>query len=155
MFPWSKRHVVSFTKSLKNSPTEMPSRSSRASFPVAGKRRKPQVMFAERCDHVLRYETLFDDFANLTASLAESGALAAPLNLSVETDTHTEESNACALGSEALEPETKALLDAAEDLGVIDRVTCTHEYCGACGAPARRRVRGQAAGCPALARRKG
>jgi hypothetical protein len=25
--------------------------------------------------------------------------------------------------------------DAAEDLGVIDRVTCTHEYCGACGAP--------------------
>ena len=47
MFPWSKRHVVSFTKSLKNSPTEMPSRSSGASFPVAGKRRKRQVTFAD------------------------------------------------------------------------------------------------------------
>ena len=39
--------MVSFTKSLKNSPTEMPSRSSRASFPVAGKRRKRQVTFAD------------------------------------------------------------------------------------------------------------
>ena len=39
--------MVSFTKSLKNSPTEMPSRSSGASFPVAGKRRKRQVTFAD------------------------------------------------------------------------------------------------------------